>query len=103
MCYVSNGSPPPRLGAAPVGTDGSWGLLFLAVAQAAAAAEAAKAAAGEEPGIGERPETPEELEFEDDDGTTYVWDTKWVRGAGAQGLGAGGLSWAWGALSGSGG
>ncbi|PNW70131.1 hypothetical protein CHLRE_17g707050v5 [Chlamydomonas reinhardtii] len=45
-------------------------------AKAAAAAEAAKAAAGEEPGIGERPETPEELEFEDDDGTTYVWDTK---------------------------
>ncbi|KAG2438123.1 hypothetical protein HXX76_005732 [Chlamydomonas incerta] len=48
-------------------------------AKAAAAAEAAKAAAGaaaEEPGAGEGPETPEELEFEDDDGTTYVWDKK---------------------------
>lgn len=36
-------------------------------------------AAGEtsEPLDGDAPETPEELEFEDDDGTVYVWDNRY--------------------------
>ncbi|KAG2450736.1 hypothetical protein HYH02_004574 [Chlamydomonas schloesseri] len=47
-----------------------------AAVAAAAKSAAASAAPAEEPGVGEGPETPEELEFEDDDGTTYVWDRK---------------------------
>jgi hypothetical protein len=39
-----------------------------------AAAAAAAAAAGDADGLDDREGTPEELEFEDDDGTTYRWD-----------------------------
>ncbi|GLI64813.1 hypothetical protein VaNZ11_008220 [Volvox africanus] len=45
----------------------------LAAMQAEKAAKAAEAEASRE---GDEPETPEELEFEDDDGTLYVWDKR---------------------------
>ncbi|GLC33273.1 hypothetical protein PLESTB_000352100 [Pleodorina starrii] len=47
-------------------------LAAMRAEQAAKAAEAAAEAAGP----GDAPETPEELEFEDDDGTVYVWDKR---------------------------
>ncbi len=62
----------------------------LKALEAQKAAERKAAASGGEagPGVGDAPGTPDELEFEDDDGTVYVWDHKWV-GEGSRG-GAGG-------------
>lgn len=51
----------------------------LKALEAQKAAERKAAATGEAGlGVGDAPGTPDELEFEDDDGTIYVWDHKWV-------------------------
>jgi hypothetical protein len=45
----------------------------IAALEAAAAVEQG---AADGPGVADGPPTPDELEFEDDDGTVYVWDKR---------------------------